>query len=68
MVSLCETFGKAHERPFIVRWKLLTSSDRFFQRPFVLVLRSVVVALQKRYSALMRGVEQIAAMSATAEL
>jgi hypothetical protein len=62
-VSLCEMFGKAHERSF---HRSLDVDDEFrqtFQQPFELVLRSVVVALQKRYSALMQRVEQIAAMS-----
>lgn len=62
-VSLCEMFGKAHERSF---HRSLQVDDEFrqtFQQPFELVLRSIVVTLQKRYSALMQRVEQIAAMS-----
>jgi len=44
-VSLCEMFGKAHERSF---HRSLAVDDEFrqtFQQPFELVLRSVVVAL-----------------------
>lgn len=62
-VSLCEMFGKAHERSFHRSLEVDDEFRRTFQQPFELVLRSVVVALQKRYSALMQRVEQIAAMS-----
>jgi hypothetical protein len=62
-VSLYQLAGKAHERHF---HRTLSVDDEFrekFQRPFELVLRSVAVALQSRYSALTQRVEQIAAMT-----
>ncbi len=65
-IDLCETFGRAHERSF---HRSLAVDDAFredFQRPFEFVLRSVVLALQKRYAALMQRVEQIAAMKSYA--
>lgn len=65
-IDLCETFGRAHERSF---HRSLAVDDAFrqdFQRPFEFVLRSVVLALQKRYAPLMQRVEQIAAMTSYA--
>ncbi len=62
-IRLCVTFGRVHERSF---HRSLAVDDEFrrdFQRPFEYVLRSVVLALQKRYAALMQRVEQIAAMT-----
>jgi hypothetical protein len=55
--------GKAHDRAFHRSLVIDEDFRETFQRPFELVLRSVVVALQTRYSALMRRVEQIAAMT-----
>ena len=61
-IALCETFGRAHERSF---HRSLLVDDEFrqtFQHPFELVVRSIVTGLQRRYSALVERVEQIAAM------
>jgi hypothetical protein len=61
-IKLCDSFGRAHERSF---HRSLSVDDAFrqsFQEPFELVVRSIVTGLQKRYSALIERVEQIAAM------
>jgi hypothetical protein len=61
--SLTETFGGAHQRSF---HRSLQVDDDFrerYQRPFDTVIRGVAVALQGRYVALMRRVEQLAAMT-----
>jgi hypothetical protein len=61
--SLAETFGGAHQRSF---HRSLQVDDDFrerYQRPFDTVIRGVAVALQGRYVALMRRVEQLAAMT-----
>lgn len=62
-VSLCSSFGRAHERH---HHRDLTVDDEFrntFQKPFDFVLRGILASLQKRYAALMQRVEAIAAMS-----
>jgi hypothetical protein len=61
-IDLCETFGRAHERSFHRSLAVDDAFRRDFQRPFEYVLRSIVLALQKRYAALMQRVEQIAAV------
>ena len=61
--SLTENFGGAHQRSF---HRSLQVDDDFrekYQRPFDTVIRAVAVALQGRYVALMRRVEQLAAMA-----
>lgn len=61
-VTLCRIFGRAHERSF---HRTLEVDDEFraqFQQPFDLVIRSVAIALQGRYSALMRRVTELATM------
>ncbi len=61
--SLTENFGGAHQRSF---HRSLQVDDDFrekYQRPFDTVIRAVAVALQGRYVALMRRVEELAAMS-----
>jgi hypothetical protein len=61
--SLTENFGGAHQRSF---HRSLQVDDDFrekYQRPFDTVIRAVAVALQGRYVALMRRVEELAAMA-----
>lgn len=58
-VSLTSTFGRAHERDY---QRALIIDDEFrekFQRPFELVLRGLLTALQKKYAALMQRVDAI---------
>jgi hypothetical protein len=62
-IDLCETFGRAHERSFHRSLAVDDDFRQMFQRPFEYVLRSVVLALQKRYAALMQRTQQIAVMS-----
>jgi len=62
-VSLCSTFGRAHERHYHRNLEVDDEFRNTFQKPFDLVLRGIVTALQKRYAALMQRVETIAAMS-----
>jgi hypothetical protein len=60
--SLCDTFGKAHQRSF---HRSLEVDDEFrsqYQQPFDTVVRAVAVALEGRYTAFMRRVEELAAM------
>jgi hypothetical protein len=62
-VSLSDSFGRAHERSF---HHSLSVDDEFriqYREPFESVIRAIAVALQSRYSALMRRVEELAAMS-----
>lgn len=64
-ISLVKTFGQVHKRSF---HHSLTVDDEFrrnFQRPFDTVVRAVTLALQRRYSALTRRVDEIAAMPPT---
>jgi hypothetical protein len=61
-ISLNKGAGRAHERSF---HESLLVDDEFriaFQQPFELLVREVALALQRRYSALMRRVEELAAM------
>ncbi len=61
-VSLNKIAGRAHERSF---HKSLHVDDEFriaFEEPFELVVRGVTLALQGRYSALMRRVEELVSM------
>jgi hypothetical protein len=65
--SLCDSFGKAHQRAF---HRSLEVDDEFrtkYQEPFDTVIRAVASALEGRYTALMRRVEAIAAMPNRAE-
>jgi hypothetical protein len=60
--SLCDSFGKAHQRSF---HHSLDVDDEFrsrYQQPFDTVIRAVTIALQGRYVALMRRVEELAEM------
>lgn len=61
-ISLDKSAGRAHERSF---HKSLHVDDEFriaFEEPFELLVRGVALALQRRYSALMRRVEELASM------
>ncbi|AIY40141.1 hypothetical protein LT85_0983 [Collimonas arenae] len=62
-ISLSKTAGRAHEHSF--HESLLVDEDfrKKSQQPFEMVIRAVAVALQRRYSVLMRRVEELAAMS-----
>ena len=61
-VSLCRTVGRAHERYYHRDQPVDREFLEAFQKPFELVLRSIVVALPKRYAALTQRVEALAAM------
>lgn len=61
--SLTETFGGAHQRSFHRSLRVDDDFRERYQRPFDTVIRGVAVALQGRYVALMRRVEQLAAMT-----
>jgi hypothetical protein len=60
--AISDSFGRAHERSF---HRSLGVDDEFrskYQQPFDIVIRAVAAALEGRYTALMRRVEEIAAM------
>jgi hypothetical protein len=61
-ISLSKSAGRAHEHSF--HESLLVDEDfrKKSQQPFEMVIRAVAVALQRRYSVLMRRVEELAAM------
>ena len=61
--ALVKTFGKAHERSFHRSLDVDDDFRKTFQEPFDTVIRAVVLALRRRYTALMRRVEEIAAMT-----
>jgi hypothetical protein len=61
-VSLCKSFGKAHERSFHHSLKVDEEFRARYQQPFETVIRAIALALQNRYAALMRRVEDLAAM------
>lgn len=66
-ISLDKGAGRAHERSF---HKSLHVDDEFriaFQEPFELVVRGVALALQRRYSALMRRVDELVLMPQKAQ-
>ena len=66
-LSISNAHGKAHQRPFL---RSLAVDDEFrakWQRPFDMVVRGLAIALQGRYSALMRRVEELAAMKDVSE-
>jgi hypothetical protein len=60
--SLCDSFGKAHQRSFHHSLKVDDEFRTQYQQPFDTVIRAVSVALQSRYVALMHRVEQLAAL------
>lgn len=60
--SLTDSFGRAHERSFHRSLQVDEEFRSQYQRPFETVIRAVAVALQSRYVALMRRVEELAAM------
>ena len=65
--SLCDSFGKAHQRSFHHSLKVDEEFRSQYQQPFDTVLRAVAVALEGRYATLMRRVEEIAAISNRAQ-
>jgi hypothetical protein len=54
--SLCDSFGKAHQRSFHHSLKVDEEFRTQYQQPFETVIRAVAVALQGRYVALMAAV------------
>jgi hypothetical protein len=61
-VSLCDSFGKAHQRSF---HHSLEVDDEFrsqYQVPFETVIRAIATSLQIRYDAFMQRVEQLTVM------
>jgi hypothetical protein len=66
-ISLCDSFGKAHQRSFHHSLKIDDEFRAQYQQPFDTVIRAIAVALQGRYVALMRRVEELAAMSDRAQ-
>jgi hypothetical protein len=66
-ISLYDAAGKAHQRSFHHSLKVDNDFRSRYQQPFDTVIRAVVVALEGRYTALMRRVEEIAAMPNKAE-
>jgi hypothetical protein len=65
--SLSDAFGKAHQRSFHLSLQVDDEFRTQYQQPFDLVIRTVAVALQGRYVALMRRVEELAASPNRAE-
>jgi len=61
-VALCGSFGKVHERSFHQSLKVDEEFRSQYQQPFDTVIRAIAVALEGRYAALMRRVEELAAM------
>jgi hypothetical protein len=60
--SLCDSFGKAHQRSFHHSLEVDEEFRTHYQQPFETVIRAVAIALQGRYVALMRRVEELTAM------
>jgi hypothetical protein len=60
--SLCDTFGKAHQRSFHRSLQVDHEFRSQYQQPFDTVIRAVAIALQGRYVPLMRRVEELAAL------
>jgi hypothetical protein len=60
--SLCDTYGRAHERSFHRPLEVDHDFRSRYQQPFETVIRAIAVALESRYTAFMRRVEEIAAM------
>jgi hypothetical protein len=66
-IAVSDSAGKAHERSF---HRSLAVDDQFrskYQQPFDTVIRAIATALEGRYTALMRRVEEIAAMPLRSE-
>lgn len=62
-VSLCSTFGRAHERHF---HRSLTVDDEFsdkYQKPLDMVLQGILTALQRHYANILKRVAVIAGMT-----
>jgi hypothetical protein len=66
-ISLCDSFGKAHQRSFHHSLKIDQEFRSQYQQPFDTVIRAVAIALQGGYVALMRRVEELAAMTDRAQ-
>ena len=66
-VALCGSFGEAHRRSFHRSLKVDDDFRAAWQQPFDLVIRTVAIALQGKYAAFMRRVDQIARMSDKAQ-
>ena len=66
-IALCGSFGKAHERSFHLSLKVDEEFRSQYQQPFDTVIRAVAVALEGRYAALMRRVEELAAATNRAQ-
>ena len=60
--SLCDSFGKAHQRSFHHSLKVDDEFRTKYQQPFDTVIRAVAIALQSRYVSLMHRVEELGAM------
>jgi hypothetical protein len=66
-IAISDSAGRAHERSF---HRSLAVDDQFrskYQQPFDTVIRAIAAALEGRYTALMRRVEEIAAMPVRSE-
>lgn len=61
-IALTAAFGRAHERSFHRSLKVDDEFRKKFQHPFDMVIRAVALAMQRRYSALMKRVEEITLM------
>lgn len=60
--ALTDTAGKAHRRSFHQKLQIDEEFRSKLQQPFETVIRAIAVALEGRYAALMRRVEEIATM------
>jgi hypothetical protein len=61
-VSICDSFGKAHQRSFHHSLKIDAEFRTLYQQPFDMVIRAVAIALQGKYVSLMHRVEELVAM------
>jgi hypothetical protein len=60
--ALTDAFGRAHQRSFHRSLQVDEEFRAHYQEPFDTVIRAVAIALQGRYAALMRRVEELIAM------
>jgi hypothetical protein len=65
--SLCDSFGKAHQRSFHHSLKVDDEFRTKYQQPFDTVIRAIAIALQSRYVPLMHRVEELVAMPGRAQ-
>lgn len=61
-ISLYKAAGRAHESSFHESLSVDEDFRKKFQQPFEMVIRAVALSMQRRYSVLMRRVEELAAM------